>query len=174
MEKITIVKLKKNKGPAFCRNLGMRLSKSKYISFLDSDDIWTKDKLQKQIDFMIKHNYDFTYTDYLPFFHNINNKIFKKKTNLKKSFTYEEFILNSSINSSTMIINRNIVFNYKFKNTKILEDYLFKCEILKNGKTAYKLSDNLQLSTELFQTQDQVARFLISYGFGKLIKNTIT
>tara|TARA_Y100001970_G_scaffold41512_1_gene51347 strand:- start:34590 stop:35363 length:774 start_codon:yes stop_codon:yes gene_type:complete len=143
MEKITIVKLKKNKGPAFCRNLGMRLSKSKYISFLDSDDIWTKDKLRKQIDFMIKHNYDFTYTDYLPFFHNINNKIFKKKTNLKKSFTYEEFILNSSINSSTMIINRNIVFNYKFKKTKILEDYLFKCEILKNGKTAYKLSDNL-------------------------------
>ena len=58
VEKITIVKLKKNKGPAFCRNLGMRLSKSKYISFLDSDDIWTKDKLLKQIDFMIKHNYD--------------------------------------------------------------------------------------------------------------------
>ena len=49
---ITIIFLKKNKGPAFSRNYGMRISKSKYISFLDSDDGWTKDKLEKQISFM--------------------------------------------------------------------------------------------------------------------------
>ena len=49
LENVNIIKLNKNKGPSFCRNYGMRLSKSKYISFLDSDDIWTKDKLNKQI-----------------------------------------------------------------------------------------------------------------------------
>ena len=52
--KITIVLLKKNKGPSFCRNLGMRISSSEYISFLDSDDMWKKEKLSKQIDFMKK------------------------------------------------------------------------------------------------------------------------
>jgi len=38
LKNVTIVKLKKNKGPSFCRNLGMRISSSKYISFIDSDD----------------------------------------------------------------------------------------------------------------------------------------
>ena len=51
-----IILLKKNKGPSFSRNYGMRISKSKYISFLDSDDGWTKDKLEKQISFMEKNN----------------------------------------------------------------------------------------------------------------------
>ena len=59
-----IIRLKKNMGPSFCRNYGMRLSKSKYISFLDSDDNWTEDKLEKQIFFMEENDLNFTYTDY--------------------------------------------------------------------------------------------------------------
>ena len=47
-------KLKKNKKAGFCRNLAIRQSKSDYIAFIDSDDIWEKDKLYKQLDFMIK------------------------------------------------------------------------------------------------------------------------
>ena len=68
LNNIKIILLKKNKGPSFSRNYGMRISKSKYISFLDSDDGWTKDKLEKQISYMEKNNLNFTYTDYTPFF----------------------------------------------------------------------------------------------------------
>ena len=64
--RISLIKLKKNKGVYFCRNLGMRLSKSKYISFIDSDDYWDINKLKNQIKFMEKFNYRFTYTDYIP------------------------------------------------------------------------------------------------------------
>ena len=70
LKNITIIKLKKNKGPSFCRNLGMRISSSKYISFIDSDDSWVLDKLEKQILYMEKNNLTFTYTDYTPFFQN--------------------------------------------------------------------------------------------------------
>ena len=42
-----IIKLNKNKGPSFCRNLGMRVSKSDYMAFLDSDDWWSPKKLEK-------------------------------------------------------------------------------------------------------------------------------
>ena len=77
---ITIIKLYKNKGPSFCRNYAMRISKSKYISFIDSDDSWLSDKLEKQIFFMEKNNLDFTYTDYIPFFENNGKKEFKKRT----------------------------------------------------------------------------------------------
>ena len=48
----------------------MRISKSKYISFLDSDDGWNTNKLEKQISFMEEKNLTFTFTDYIPFFEN--------------------------------------------------------------------------------------------------------
>ena len=64
-KQIEVIKLNKNKGPAFCRNLAMRISNSEYISFLDSDDYWKKDKLYKQLNFMEQNKYKFTYIDYL-------------------------------------------------------------------------------------------------------------
>ena len=64
---IKTIFLSKNKGVSFSRNLGIRLSNSKYIAFIDSDDYWTKDKLTEQILFMEKFNYEFTYTNYTPF-----------------------------------------------------------------------------------------------------------
>ena len=80
---VTVVKLHKNKGPAFCRNYGMRISQSKYIAFIDSDDGWTKNKLERQISFMEKNNFNFTYTYHTLFFHVNGQKKFEKKTNLR-------------------------------------------------------------------------------------------
>ena len=141
-EKINITILKKNKGPSFCRNLGIRISKSEYIAFLDSDDYWSKDKLENQIKFMLKNNFEFTYTDYISFF--VKNKShISKKTKLKESFNFKEFTRNSSINSSTMILTRKIINTHKFKKVKLLEDYLFKCDILKKNNIATKLNSNL-------------------------------
>ena len=137
---INIIKLKKNKGPAFCRNLGVRISSSPYISFLDSDDLWVKNKLEKQIIFMIKNKFSFTFSDYY-WFKNINSKDYKS-TQISNSLSFREFLNNSSINSSTMIIKRDIIKNTRFKNVNH-EDYLFKCDILRSGVVAYKINDKL-------------------------------
>ena len=142
IKNIRIISFKRNKGPGFSRNYGMRISNSKYISFLDSDDGWSSDKLEKQLNFMRKNQYNFTYTDYTPFFQNKGKKIFKQKTNLKSNLNFNEFIKNTSINSSTMIIERSIVKTHKFKKVK-LEDYLFKCDILKNNIIAQKYNESL-------------------------------
>jgi len=139
---INIIYLSKNMGVAFCRNLAMRLSNSKYISFIDSDDYWTEDKLKKQIFFMEKFNYTYTYTDYTPFIFKDNKKIFKKKIIAPTSFNYSKFINNTSIGMSSMIISRSIIKNIRFKKIKICEDYLFKCKILKRGNLAFRLNDN--------------------------------
>jgi len=143
LKNVTIIKLQKNKGPSFCRNYAMRISKSKYISFIDSDDSWLNDKLEKQIYFMEKHNLSFTYTDYTPFFENFGKKKIKKKTFLKDHFNYRTFIRNSSINTTTMIIARSILGSYRFRKIKLLEDYLFKCKLLKGNNIAKKLDENL-------------------------------
>jgi len=142
LENITIVKLNKNMGPSFCRNYGMRISNSKYISFIDSDDTWMKEKLEKQIYFMEKENLSFTYTDYIPFFEKEGKKHFKKRTFLKDSFNFGTFTKNSSINTTTMVIKRSILKNNRFRNIKLCEDYLFKCNLLKKNNIAKKLNEN--------------------------------
>lgn len=54
----------RNQGAAICRNKGLREAKGKWIAFLDSDDIWTPDKLEKQIAFMKSRGCHFSYTAY--------------------------------------------------------------------------------------------------------------
>ena len=143
LNNITKIKLKKNMGPSFCRNYAMRISQSKYISFIDSDDTWENDKLEKQINFMEENDLSFTYSDYTPFFQKHEKKIYKKKTCLKKNFNFNEFIKNSSINTTTMIIKRSILGTHRFKRLKLMEDYLFKCDLLKNNNIAEKLDKSL-------------------------------
>ena len=143
LKNVTIIKLYKNKGPSFCRNYAMRISKSKYISFIDSDDSWLSDKLEKQIYFMEKHNLSFTYTDYTSFFENFGKKKIEKKTFLKNHFNYRTFIRNSSINTTTMIIARSILGSHRFRKVQLLEDYLFKCKLLKGNNIAKKLNEDL-------------------------------
>jgi teichuronic acid biosynthesis glycosyltransferase TuaG len=136
---INIIWLKKNKRAGFCRNLAIRNSKSEYVAFIDSDDIWEREKLSKQLDFMDKNKYHFTYTNYQPFKSTKHLPVIKPA----KYFDYDKFTKNTSIATSTMIIKKSSIGNTKFSNTAICEDYFFKCQILKKIKYAYCLSENL-------------------------------
>lgn len=63
-ERIKYLKNEKNSGAAISRNKALKEAKGKWIAFLDSDDLWVPEKLEKQINFMEENNYIFTYTDY--------------------------------------------------------------------------------------------------------------
>ena len=138
---INIIRLKRNKKAGFCRNLAIRKSKSDYIAFIDSDDIWDKEKLSKQLDFMVKNKHHFTYTNYQPFKSERNIKLLEIKP--PKYFDFKNFTRNTSIATSTMIIKKSAIGNVRFSNTKICEDYFFKCQILKKVNYAYCLPENL-------------------------------
>ncbi|MBQ3722041.1 MAG: glycosyltransferase family 2 protein [Fibrobacter sp.] len=62
--KIHYLKNDRNRGAAYSRNRALREAKGRWIAFLDSDDIWTPDKLEKQIAFMTKNGCAFSYTRY--------------------------------------------------------------------------------------------------------------
>ena len=63
-ERIKYLKNEKNSGAAVSRNRALREAKGKWIAFLDSDDLWMPDKLKKQVGFMEKNSYHFSYTNY--------------------------------------------------------------------------------------------------------------
>ena len=133
-KKIKIYFLHKNKGAAYCRNLAIKKSKSDYLAFIDSDDLWRTNKLKIQINFMKKNNHFFTYTYYKTF--KLSNPI-KKNIIVPDKFNFKSFIRNTSIATSTMIVKRSIANNIKFSNTKICEDYFYKCQLLKKINYAY-------------------------------------
>ena len=134
---IKVFFLNKNHGAGFCRNLAIKKSNSPYIAFIDSDDTWKKDKLKKQIDFMKKNNFSFSYTNYKTF----DEKNRKVDNPLK--LDYFDFLRNTSIATSTMMIKRNIIGKTKFTNTKICEDFFFKCKLLKKTGYAFCLDQYL-------------------------------
>ena len=63
-DRIHYLKNEKNSGAAFSRNTALREAKGKWIAFLDSDDLWMPEKLEKQLSFMKSNGYFFSYTDY--------------------------------------------------------------------------------------------------------------
>ena len=140
---IQIVFLDKNKGAAFCRNHALELSKSEYVAFLDSDDVWFPDKLIKQINFMKKNNYNFTYTNYTPYKGEKSIDISNQNSiRPREKYNFESFIKDTSIATSTMMIKGELGRKYKFTDTKICEDYFYKCSILKEIGYAYCLNES--------------------------------
>ncbi|MFR3391530.1 MAG: glycosyltransferase family 2 protein [[Clostridium] scindens] len=63
-DRIKYIKNEKNSGAAISRNRALREAKGKWIAFLDSDDLWLPEKLERQICFMEKNGYHFSYTNY--------------------------------------------------------------------------------------------------------------
>ena len=62
--RIRYIKNKKNSGAAISRNRALRLAKGRWVAFLDSDDLWKSEKLEKQIQFMKNNKCYFSYTNY--------------------------------------------------------------------------------------------------------------
>lgn len=62
--RIRYLKNSANSGAALTRNRALREAKGRWVAFLDSDDLWTPDKLEKQLEFMEKGGFAFSYTDY--------------------------------------------------------------------------------------------------------------
>ena len=63
-KRIKYLKNKKNLGAALSRNKALKIARGRWIAFLDSDDLWSQKKLEKQINFMKKNNFYFSYTNY--------------------------------------------------------------------------------------------------------------
>lgn len=63
-DRIKYLKNERNSGAAVSRNRALREAKGRWIAFLDSDDLWMPEKLEKQISFMEKNDYSFSYTNY--------------------------------------------------------------------------------------------------------------
>ena len=135
-DNIKLIFTDKNYGPHHCRNLGIEQSNSDYEAFLDSDDFWPKEKLNLQIKDKLKNDLDFTYTDISYF----KDSTVKKKIELPNFYDLSNFILSSTMSTSSILLKREIISKIKFKDV-MHEDYLFKCDILRENINAIKIKN---------------------------------
>ena len=167
IKNIKIFYSEKNKGAGQCRNFAIKKSNSDYLAFIDSDDLWKNNKLNMQINFMQNNNYDFTYTYYENF---AKSKKIIRTIKTPKKFNFNSFVKNTSIATSSMIVKRNLATNTKFSNTKICEDYYYKCQLLKKTGFAYCYPYYLT-QYQIRENSLQSNRFRNLYWMWKINKN---
>jgi len=136
---IKIFKNIKNIGAGLSRNIGIKKSNGEIIAFLDSDDLWLPNKLEDQLNFMIKHNYDFTFSNYEKKM--LNGNTIKAET--QKEFDYNNLLKSCDIGLSTVMLNKKIIKENLFPNLVTKEDYVAWLNITKSNITAHNVGKNL-------------------------------
>lgn len=134
--------LEQNAGVSNARNVGIEKAKGRYIAFLDSDDVWMPEKIEKQIRFMQENNYGFTFTGYR--FMDSNSEKLNTVVHAKKELTYNELLKHNAISCLTVVIDRNKIEEIYMPKIHH-EDYVAWLRILKRGHKAYGLDELLAL-----------------------------
>ena len=135
-----IITNKKNVGVGISRNHGIQRSKGKFISFLDADDIWDKNKLKKQIKYMKTNNLNFSYSNYSI----IDDKgVLLKKIKSPEAIKFKNLLFSCDIALSSVIVNSSLLKSEKFPNLKTKEDYLLWLKLSKKNVKMLGIGENL-------------------------------
>ena len=142
-KKIKIIVNEKNIGAGFSRNKGIREAKGKYVCFIDSDDIWKKEKIENQLNYMKKNNYKISHTSYEII--NDNNEIIGNRK-AKDFYNVKDILTSCDIGLSSVILEKDLITDQiQFSNLKTKEDFVLWLKILKAKVTIGGLDENFLL-----------------------------
>jgi len=142
-KKIKIIVNEKNIGAGFSRNKGIREAKGKYVCFIDSDDIWKKEKIENQLNYMKKNNYKISHTSY-EIINDKNEIIGNRKA--KDFYNVKDILTSCDIGLSSVILEKDLITDQiQFSNLKTKEDFVLWLKILKSKVTIGGLDENFLL-----------------------------
>ena len=102
-------------GAGLSRNKGIKNSKGDFIAFCDADDLWDKNKLKVQLEYMKKEKLFFSHSNYFVIDSN-SKKIGKLK--VPENIHYDQLIKSCDIGLSTVMVTRSFLKNNLFSNLK--------------------------------------------------------
>jgi len=129
-----------DQGPAHARFKGVKKSKGKYIAFIDADDLWLPNKLDLQINFMMKNNLSFCYTRYRSI--NESGKKIGCLIPMYNNYDFTKALCRRGIGTLTVIVKKAVLTNDIIENygKSHGEEYLWWLLILKKGIVARLLN----------------------------------
>ncbi len=143
-ERIRLIRKEKNEGAAKARNTGIALAQGRYIAFLDADDIWFPDKLEKELAFMKQKHAGFAFTAYE--FGDENAKGTGKTVTVPEQLTYRKALSRTVIFTTTVIFDMKVIPKELIRMPDVeSEDTATWWKILRAGYTAYGLNEVLAI-----------------------------
>lgn len=140
-KRIRYIKLEKKKGAAYARNLGIKISKGKYIAFQDSDDVYYYNKLERQIQNLRinKSNFDFCKINiYINNTYNYTIPSNKREKNIIKGEIINELCKGNFISTQSILVEKNIIKQYLFDNNlPRFQDYDLVLRMIPKVKVSY-------------------------------------
>lgn len=158
--RVVYYKLENNYGSAFARSKAISLAMGRFIAFLDSDDIWFEDKLEKQISFMESNGYTFTCTSYKKIDEDGND--LGKLIRVQQKYDYVS-LLKRCPGNLTVIYDASILGQFEVNSIKRRTDYVLWIQVVKKAKMLYGLNQPLAAY--------RVRKGSISYSKIRLIKS---
>ncbi|AGA80576.1 glycosyltransferase family 2 protein [Echinicola vietnamensis] len=139
-KRINFFRNEENCGPAISRNKAIEMANGRFIAFLDSDDRWTSQKLEKQISFMHNEDIPFSYTCYKMV--NENGKYLGEKIPPIK-VDYKKMLESNYIGCLTAVYDSHKVGKVYMPNILKRQDYGLWLNLLKKVKYAYCINEVL-------------------------------
>ena len=143
-QRIHLLLLDTNGGPIKARNRGLEAALGRFIAFIDIDDLWIDEKLEKQVDFMTRNDLSLSYTGYSKITDEGNVKS-RFTIPVPKKITYKKLLMSNSIMASSAMFDRSKTGNIKQNENAPVskDDLMFWLSILDKCEVAMGLQDNL-------------------------------
>jgi len=140
--RVKIFKNKHNKGVSYTRNFGVSKAKFDYVALIDSDDMWDKDKLKKQLEIIKK----FPQTDIV-----YTGSAFVDTESVRSDFvfsvptcvTYKKLLKQNVMSCSSVLIKKKWLIKYPMAHDNMHEDFAVWLSVLKDGGTAKGIDEPL-------------------------------
>ena len=138
--RVKLIRQLKNGGPARARQASIDHAQGRYLAFLDSDDLWLPNKLERQLAFAREKRAALSYTA----FRRIDeaNTTTGRLIDVPASLTYEQLLKNTAIATLTALVDREITGPVAMKNEGY-DDFCLWLSILRPGHTAFGLNEDL-------------------------------
>lgn len=141
-ERIRLIRQPSNMGAARARNRGLAEAKGRYIAYLDADDLWVPEKLERELTFMQEEDAAFVFTGYE--FADENGKGTGRIVRVPEILTYQQALKNTTIFTTTVMFDTNKIDKALLEMPIIKsEDTALWWKVLRNGYVAHGLDENL-------------------------------
>ncbi|WP_433834550.1 glycosyltransferase family 2 protein [Flavobacterium anhuiense] len=139
--RIKLSKLPKNRGNGFARNTALEKATGKYIAYLDADDLWLPEKLEKQIQFLKENNLHFTFSFYDSIDEEGND--LNRRVESPNPLTYKQLFFCNYVGNLTAIYDADYFGKIILETTQKRQDWRIWLAILKQIKIAKPVPESL-------------------------------
>ncbi|MFD2942303.1 glycosyltransferase family 2 protein [Flavobacterium notoginsengisoli] len=162
--RIKLFKLPENRGNGFARNSALEKATGKYIAYLDADDLWFPEKLEKQIQFLKTNNLHFTFSFYDSIDEEGNN--LNRRVESPNPLTYKELFFCNYVGNLTAIYDADYFGKIILETTQKRQDWRIWLTILKQIKIAKPVPESLAFYRIRKDSVSSSKFKLIKHNFG--------